>query len=210
MTHLLHLFAYSSVALASGRVSTSWQWYIIRGAGFAATGLLLLLMLSGIGQVTGLTYRFIEPIKAWLIHKIMAIALAATITVHVGFLLYDHYVHFSAVQLFVPLLSNYSNNTTLLGLPPAGLAVTLGILAAYGVAILLMTSLKWIDTKKTLWRRTHYVSYIVVFCVFLHGVFTGSDLKYGAFRLIWIIIGLLLGIAIIYRVNRTRSRREAT
>ena len=77
MTKLLLLYANQFIATSTvhvvvQRVSASWPWYIIRGAGFVAAGLLILLMLSGIGQVTGITYRFIEPvmlglsIKPWL------------------------------------------------------------------------------------------------------------------------------------------------
>jgi len=46
-------------------------------------GLLILLMLSGIGQVTGLTYKIVEPVKAWVIHKALALALCGAIVVHV-------------------------------------------------------------------------------------------------------------------------------
>ena len=43
----------SVVSIASHRVVTSWPWYIVRGAGFVAAGLIVLLMLSGIGQGLG-------------------------------------------------------------------------------------------------------------------------------------------------------------
>jgi hypothetical protein len=74
MIHIAYL-AVSSIHIATHRVASSWPWYIIRAAGFTAAGLIILLMLSGIGQVTGFTYRFIAPIKAWAIHKALALAL---------------------------------------------------------------------------------------------------------------------------------------
>src|SRR6185369_1770871 len=123
-------FASSEAQIAATRAAASWQWYVIRAAGFTAAGLLFALMVSGIGQVTGLTYRFLEPIKAWALHKALAIALCGAIAVHALFLLFDHFVRFSPAQVLVPFVSHYSNHTTLLGLGLGGIAVALGILAA--------------------------------------------------------------------------------
>ena len=49
---LVSLAATDTVHVVTNRLSTSWPWYIIRAAGFISAGLLVLLMLSGIGQVT--------------------------------------------------------------------------------------------------------------------------------------------------------------
>jgi sulfoxide reductase heme-binding subunit YedZ len=207
---ILHdtFFAVSSIQIAAQRVGASWPWYVIRGAGFTAAGLIVLLILSGIGQVTGLTYRFVEPVKAWVIHKALAIALCVAIAVHVGFLLIDHYVRFSFAELFVPFLSHYNNKTQLLGLPLDGIAIALGILAMYGVAIIVASSLGWIDTKKGAWRKLHYLSYVVAVFVFLHALYAGSDLQYGIFRKAWELIGLIVLIAIVARLYRSGTLKK--
>jgi len=203
-----HIIASSTVTVAAHRVSNSWPWYIIRAAGFVAALLLFLLMISGIGQVTGYTYRFIEPIKAWTLHKALAIALCAAIAIHIGFLLIDHFVSFSLIQLFLPFANHYSNGTKVLGLPLAGIAVTLGILAMYGVIIVVLSSLGWINTKKDKWRLLHYLSYLIVFFVFLHALYAGSDLKYGTFRSGWVFFGILLGLAIVSRLRRIGTTKN--
>ena len=197
--------AVSTIQVAAQRAGNSWPWYVIRGAGFTAATLLVLLMLSGIGQVTGLTYRFIEPLKAWAIHKALAIALCVSIAIHAGFLLIDHFVSFSLIQLLVPFLSHYDNKTQLLGLPLGFAAVALGILAMYGVAIIVASSLGWIDTKKGAWRVLHYLSYVVAIFVFFHALYAGSDLEYGSFRAAWLFIGLIVLIGIVLRLYRARS-----
>lgn len=168
-------------------------------------------MLSGIAQVTGFIYRFFEPITAWAIHRALAIALCVSLAVHVGFLLIDHYVRFSLVQVFVPLMSQYSNGTKLWGIALGSLAVSLGILAAYGVALVVASSLGWIDRKKSTWKRLHYVSYAVALCVFLHALYTGSDLKYGLFRETWIVLGLIVVLGVLSRLWRagTTKPRES-
>lgn len=202
-----HMAASATQVIAT-RFSTSWPWYIIRGAGFIAAGLIVLLMLSGIMQVTGLIYRFVEPITAWAIHKALAIALCISIGVHIGFLLIDHYVRFSLIQLFIPLTSHYNNGTALLGIALGSLAVSLGILAMYGVAILVASSLGWIDTKKRTWRALHYISYAVAVLVFLHALYAGSDLRYGIFREAWIVLGLVVVLGIVSRLWRTGTLRH--
>lgn len=204
----LQILASSTVQVATQRVETSWEWYVIRAAGFVAAGLLLLLMISGIGQVTGLTYRFIEPVKAWMIHKAMALALCAAIFIHVFFLLIDNFVVFSIPQATIPFLSHYNNGTTFMGLALGNLAVTFGILATYGVVIIVLSSLGWIDTHKKTWRWLHYTGYAVVLLAFLHGLFVGSDLKYGSFRSLWVLAGLILVVGIISRLRRAGSLND--
>jgi DMSO/TMAO reductase YedYZ heme-binding membrane subunit len=200
MTDLL--LATSTVNLATQRVTASWPWYVIRAAGFVSAGLLMLLIISGIGQATGITYRYIEPIKAWAIHKAMALSLCVTIAIHGGFLLIDHYVRFSLIQVLVPFESHYSNGTKLLGMPLGAVAVTLGILAMYGVAIIVATSLGWIESRKKTWRLLHYLGYLVVFFIFLHALYVGTDLRYGVFRKAWIGLGVIILLAIIARLWR--------
>lgn len=202
------IVASSAAQIALHRVGASWEWYVIRGAGFTAAGLLILLMLSGIGQVTGLTYRFFEPVKAWLIHKALAIALCIAIFIHVLFLLFDHFVPFSLTQVLIPFVSHYTNGTKFLGLSFGSLAVTFGILAAYGVVIIVLSSLGWIDSHKKAWRWLHYLSYFVMLFVFLHAVSVGSDLKYGTFRTIWIGLILLVALAVISRLLRTGTLKH--
>lgn len=203
--HTVPYFGSGELSAAASRVQVSWTWYVIRAAGFTAAGLLFLLMLSGIGQVTGLTYRFIEPIKAWALHKAMAIALCVAVAVHVLFLLIDHYLPFSLTQIVVPFASHYTNGTTLFSFGLGAVAVALGVLAMYGIILVVASSLGWIDTKKHLWRTMHYISYFIVVAVFIHALGTGSDLKYGLFREAWIAAGFVLVLGIVSRLWRTRT-----
>lgn len=208
MTHAL--FGVSVTHVIAQRVTSSWPWYVIRAAGFVSAALLILLMLSGIGQVTGLTYRFVEPIKAWLIHKALAIALCVGIAIHGGFLLIDHFVPFSLAQVTVPFLTHYNNGSKLLGIGLGGISVALGIFASYGVAILVLTSLGWIDSKTRLWRTLHYTSYAVAILVFLHATYTGTDLRYGLFRAVWVGLGVLVVFAIASRLWRAGMVKKHT
>lgn len=203
------LMANSTTQVVTQRLSTTWPWYVIRGSGFVAAGLLILLMLSGIGQVTGISYRFFEPVRAWAIHKAMAITLLLAIAVHGGFLLVDKYLPFSLSQILIPFDSKYNNGTDLSGLVLGAFGVTFGILAMYLILIIVASSLGWIDTKTGRWRKLHYLSYAVIFLVLLHALYVGSDLRYGTFREAWIAILAVMGVAILARLWRAKVVRKS-
>lgn len=206
MAHLgVQQLASSTAQITANRIGASWAWYLVRGSGLAAAGLLVLLMLSGIGQVTGLTYRLLEPVKAWAVHKAMALALCGCIVLHVTGLLLDHYITFSWLQVLVPFTSRYTNGVKLFGISWTALGVTLGILAMYGIVVTVLSSLFWIDSKKKTWRWLHYLNYVVMLFVFLHGLTVGSDLKYGLFRAFWIGLVLIVAVGVVSRLRRART-----
>jgi len=203
-----NILASTALQLTTSRIGSSWAWYFIRGAGFAALFLMFLLMISGIGHITGLTYKYIEPIKAWAIHKAIAFGLVFAILVHVIFLLFDHYVSFSLPQIFVPFLNKYTNGTSLFGVNFGMFIVAFGIISMYLVFLIVLTSLGWIDTKKKLWKWVHYSSYIAAIMVFIHALGAGTDLKYGIFRIFMIFLLAVLVVATVMRLYRTGSIKE--
>jgi len=203
-----NILASTALQLTTSRIGSSWAWYFIRGAGFAALFLMFLLMISGIGHITGLTYKYIEPIKAWAIHKAIAFGLVFAILVHVIFLLFDHYVSFSLPQILVPFLNKYTNGTSLFGVNFGMFVVAFGIISMYLVFLIVLTSLGWIDTKKKLWKWVHYSSYFAAIMVFIHALGAGSDLKYGIFRIFMIFLLAVLVVATVMRLYRTGSIKE--
>lgn len=205
-----HFFALTTAQAVTHQVSNEWEWYIVRASGFVAAGLLFLLMVSGIGQVTGLTYRFMEPIRAWAFHKALAMALLVSIAIHGTFLFLDHYISFSIPRLLVPFLSHYSNGTAFLGISSI-FGVAFGILAMYGIVITVTSSLEavgWINSKKRTWKTLHLLNYVIFVFVFLHALLVGTDLRYGMFRQAWILLGSLVVIAIVSRLLRVGTTRR--
>jgi DMSO/TMAO reductase YedYZ heme-binding membrane subunit len=173
-----------------------------------AAGLLILLMISGIGMVTGFTYRYFQPSKAWIIHRALGIALGISVAIHGIFLLLDNYIKFNILQVLVPFAATYKRSH-IFGLSVGSIYVALGILAMYAIAITLFSSLGWIDSKKGLWKKLHYLNYFIIFAVFFHALFTGSDFAYGVFRAGWIFIGLILLLAIFTRLWRAGTLRKS-
>ena len=187
--------------LAVTSLKISWPWYIVRASGIIAIILTLLLMLSGIGMVTGMTYRFFEPLKAWTLHKAIATALSFCVLAHVGFLLIDKFAPYNLANVLVPFSVHYEHSHVF-GLSLGSFYNALGIIAAYLLIIIVLSSLYFIDSQKKLWKYLHYLSYPFMLLVFLHTLFLGTDFKHGILRYIWIAFGVLLIIGLIARLRR--------
>jgi hypothetical protein len=169
---------------ASERVRTSWAWYLTRGSGLVAAIALIILMLSGIGQITGFTFKFLEPLTAWASHRALGIAFGVAVIIHVFSLLFDHFIKFNILQLLIPWLSDYK-------------------LSLYLVLLVIITSLLMVDNKPYIWKLIHLLSYIVIFFVFIHALYLGTDLMHGILRWIWILSGVALLVATIHRLWRS-------
>ena len=183
------------------RAQSSWPWYITRAAGFVAAAALVLLMLSGIGFITGTSFRFLEPLTAWATHKAIGIVFAVSATVHVVALLFDKFVPFTIAQALVPFLSHY-REVTVAGFHLGSLYVALGIFGLYFVLAIILTSLFWIDKKPHIWKLFHFLAYLTMIFVFIHALYLGTDLTHGIFRVAWLVLGISVAIAIVYRLQR--------
>ena len=187
---------------ATARLKQSWTWYVARASGFAAVILLVLLMLSGMGLVTGYTYKFIEPLMAWAVHRAMGIALLVSIVLHMGVLLFDKFVPFDLIDLFVPFMSqNKKFNTP----TEWQIGVGVGVLAMYATILVVLTSLVFINKRARMWRLVHFTSYAMMAAVFVHGFFIGTDVAKGAVRIAWIAIGVVILGALVTRLYRART-----
>ena len=188
----------------SARAKASWPWYITRAAGLIAAIALVALMLSGVGLITGYTFKLIEPLTAWATHRALGILFAVSVIIHVVALLFDRYVPFTIAQAMVPFISNY-RSVTIGGYHLGSLYIALGIFAGYGILAIIISSLLWIDKKPHTWKFIHFLAYLIMIFVFFHALYLGTDLAHGIFRILWIGFGLIVGIAIIYRLRRAHS-----
>ncbi|USN96066.1 MAG: ferric reductase-like transmembrane domain-containing protein [Candidatus Nomurabacteria bacterium] len=186
------------------RAKSSWPWYIIRASGIVAAVALLILILSGIGQVTGYTYRFLEPLTAWASHRALGIAFGVSVSIHMFGLLFDHFVPFNIWQILIPWLSDYKV-VTLFGLHLGSLYVAMGTLAFYLTMIIIITSLLWVEKKPIIWKWVHLLSYVVILFVFVHALYLGTDLADGLLRILWVGMGAAIAVSILYRLWRAKT-----
>ena len=183
------------------RAKASWPWYITRAAGFVAAFALVILILSGVGLITGYTFRILEPLTAWATHKAIAMVFGVAVIVHITALLFDKYVPFTIATALVPFASNY-RNVTIAGHHLGSLYVALGIFALYILLAIIISSLLWIDKKPYAWKAIHFLAYLVMIFVFFHALYLGTDLAHGLFRILWIIFGVAVAVAVVYRLSR--------
>lgn len=186
------------------RTKSSWPWYLARASGIVAALSLIVLMISGIGQVTGYTFKFLEPLTAWASHRALGIAFGVAVLVHIFSLLFDKFVTFNLWQLLVPWLSNYQP-VTIFGMHLGSLYVALGVLAFYGTILVVLTSLLWVDKKPYTWKLLHLLSYAIILFVFIHALYLGTDLMHGILRWLWILFGLSIAVATIHRLWRAKT-----
>lgn len=186
------------------RIEVSWPWYLTRASGLVAALCLVILMLSGIGLVTGHTFSFLEPITAWASHRALGIAFGVAVLLHIGSLYFDKFVPFSLASIFIPFISNYKP-TTVFGVSVGSLYVALGVLSLYMVAAVIITSLLWIEKKPKLWKLTHLLSYLTILFVFVHGLYLGTDLASGPLRWAWIAAAVALVYASLARLWRANT-----
>ena len=183
------------------KVQSSWPWYLVRASGLVAGVAAVILLLSGIGAVTGHTFKFLEPLTAWATHRALGIILVIATLVHMIMLLFDKFVPFTLPAVLVPWVSQYK--PVILGNLNLGSAyVALGILALYVAIAIVVTSLLWIDKKPKIWKVIHFASYFVIAAVFLHALFLGTDTSTGIGRWLWIAGGVIVAVAIIVRIRR--------
>jgi DMSO/TMAO reductase YedYZ heme-binding membrane subunit len=137
----------------------------------------------------------------------LAISLGVCILIHGGVLLFDKYAPFSILNILVPFTSHYTP-VTVFGLHVGSLYVAYGILAFYVAAIIILTSLFWMTKKPKIWRLLHYLGYVLVVLVFLHGLYLGTDIAHGPGRVVWWISGIIIGVGIASRLRRVWTIKQ--
>lgn len=186
------------------KAKSSWPWYVTRGSGLVAAVLLFVLMLAGIGMITGHSFKFLDPLIAWATHRAIGIAFIVAILVHMGALLFDKFAPFKIPDLLVPFVSDYKP-VSIAGFNVGSLYVALGVVAFWSVLFIVLTSLFWINKKPKLWRIIHYLTYLTMVAVFIHALLIGTDLAHGLLRFLWVLGGIIIAIILIVRLKRAKN-----
>ncbi len=140
-------------------------------AGLAAVALATINL--SIGLLIATRY---SPVKYWphrrinifYLHRITAYATIVMAAIHPLILLFARRVHFRIVDLLVPVWS-----------PLQPLQNTLGAIALNLLLIVVATSIYRLQIGRKWWKRMHWLVYPAALLLFIHGVFTDSQLKTG-------------------------------
>lgn len=183
---------------------TSWPWYVARGTGIVAAMSLVILMLSGIGQITGHTYKFLEPLSAWASHRALGLVFGVSVLMHMVSLLFDKFMKFDVLQVLIPWWSKFKP-VTIFGYKAGSLYLACGILAFYMSIAVVVSSIVWISKKPHIWKFIHFLSYVLMILVFVHALFIGTDFAGGWLRLAWVVSGVLVAAGSLARLWRAKT-----
>lgn len=179
-------------------VVSSLPWYVARAAGLTAYGLMFFIIILGTGMTTSYIYRYINPVKAWVIHKYLSLALGLTLLAHMIALSLDKFINFTWFDILIPFSSNYKP-----------LFLSAGIIAFYLLLAIIFTSLFFRLKYKKSWRGVHYAVYPLFIFSFGHGLYIGTDSRTIWMQAVYWTTGLIFFSLLIYRfIIRTIKQRD--
>jgi len=182
-------FATQAITKSIETQTTPWPWYFSRSSGIVSYLLLFLLIVSGIGIKTSLSFRLMDPTTAWVSHRLIAITLTFAITIHLISLLFDEFLKFTIIDLLVPFASSHEP-----------LYVGLGVIGFYAFLAIIISSFFFIHKTPKIWRILHYLTYPVFILIFLHGILAGTDTSTNIMQNIYWSTGIIVGILVMYRL----------
>lgn len=139
-------------------------WVILRSAGIGAHLMLFLSVAWGLVGTSGALGRRVSKASAVSIHQCFSTCGLLLLGIHVGGLLVDPFMPFTASKVLVPGAASYRP-----------LATALGVIAMYAVVVVLVSS--WLRKRigTTWWRRLHLLAVPAFVLSLAHGVFSGTD-----------------------------------
>ncbi len=195
IVHPSALAAVSTVATAAASAASAaskanpFMWYATRAAAVSAYVLLTLTVLMGLARSLA---RVARVRVSWLVeenHQSLAVITAVFVALHLLTLLLDPLIHFSLLNLVIPMNEPYSP-----------FAVGLGVIALYGMVAVLFSS--WVRRRMPygVWRTLHYASFITFLLVTAHGLFAGSDTGEAWMQLVYFFSAGLVGLGVLARI----------
>ena len=175
------------------------EWIVIRGSGLVAFALLAMATIWGLLIATKLLGRSIKAKPLTYFHESLGLgALVATI-IHMVALAMDDFIDFGARELLVPGASDWEP-----------LAVALGVMGAYTVAIVSLSFYfkKWIGHET--WRSIHFLGFGGFVSALIHAVTAGTDTGHPAVLAMYVASGaLVLGLIAVRILTGSPQAQEA-
>ena len=173
-------------------------WFVTRASGIVAW---LMLTASVIWGVVLSTKAFPERRRpAWLLdlHRWLGGLAMTFLAIHLSALVADNYTHFGLADIAVPFVSSWKSG-----------AVALGVVAAWLLVAVEVTSLAMKHLPRKVWRGIHLTSYGTFWLTSLHGAFAGSDRTAWLYKATAGASIIAVTWAVLYRVTNPRPPRPA-
>lgn len=178
--------------------SSPLDWYVARAAGLAA------YMLVTIGVGLGLTMSGKKTFRRWPrfavedVHRFAGLLAGSFIAIHVLTIAIDAWLPFSITSLVVPFVSRYRP-----------LWVAPGIVAAELLLALAVTNHYRRRVPYPIWRRAHYLNFLVWGAATLHAVGSGTDRSAPWALALYGSSTAAVGAAVVWRLHLPLAARRA-
>ncbi|MBA4248480.1 MAG: ferredoxin-NADPH reductase [Microbacterium sp.] len=174
-------------------------WYVTRASAVLAWVLMTAAVLWGITLSTRVFRGADNP--AWLqdLHRFLGGTALVLTGIHMVSLMLDPWLAMPIDQLLIPLIAEYRP-----------LPVALGILSFYVLLAVQLTSRMKNRLPQRFWKAVHYLSYVAVLAVAIHGAFAGTDAGAAWYQGVATVIVTASVIALIVRIVMARRRTPAT
>lgn len=171
-------------------------WYIVRGSGLVAFGLLTISLLWGLMVSSKVFGRAVKAKGLQWLHESLGLAAFLATVVHIVALSMDEFIDFSWVDILVPGVADWRP-----------LPTTLGIVAFWSLVLVSFSFYvkKWIG--QSTWRTIHYLSFGVFVSGLLHGVFSGTDTSNPFVAAVY--IGSTVAVVLLTVIRVIASREKA-
>ena len=145
-------------------MNTQLWWYVARSGGLVAWALVSASVLWGLVLSTKSMRSTVRPNWVLDLHRFLGGLSVVFTAVHVLGILADKYVHFGLTEVLVPFTGTWHPD-----------AVAGGIVAAYLLVAVEVTSLLRNKMSKRAWRLTHFASFPLFIAATLHLATAGTD-----------------------------------
>lgn len=156
-------FAQKTQALF-GLDSVQVWWYVTRASGLTGYFLLWLSMVWGFGIGSKIFQPILEGTFTYDFHEHLSLIGLGFIVLHVVVLMFDKYLPFNLIQIFIPFTDSYRP-----------LWVGLGIISFYILALVTLTFYLRQQIGSAAFRYIHILSLVSYIGSTLHGLFAGTD-----------------------------------
>ncbi|MFI5260937.1 MAG: hypothetical protein ACHQZR_00115 [Candidatus Limnocylindrales bacterium] len=181
--------ALSTLATAAAITPANIAWYAVRATGFLAYFAVAGSVTYGLLLSTKLLDRIAHRPVSFALHKDLALVGLALSALHGLLLLGDHTYAFTPVAIAVPFASPY-----------APVAVGIGQLAFYVIAIVTGSFYVRRRIGQRAWRLIHYLTFAGFLGVTAHGIASGSDSGAGWAYWSYLVPCALVVFFFVYRV----------
>ena len=174
-------------------------WYLARSSGMVAWLMLTASVIWGVVLSTRAFPNHRRP--AWLrdLHTWLGGLTVMFVALHLVALVADSYVEFGLIDLTVPLASDWKPG-----------AVAYGVVAAWLLVAVQVTSLALRRLPRSAWRAVHLTSYAVFWLTSMHAAFAGSDRTTLLYRVTAVAAIVAVAWATLYRLTNRRPVRRRT